>query len=465
MQHESIKSRIRELPAFEGVPDDGLDRLLTDVKLRELDIDEVLIVEGEEASVAYLILDGVVEISRSAGDGEVVVATRHEGELVGEMALLMESRRSATVRAQSSTTVIEITADSFHSVLASRPKTAISMLRTVWDRLQAAEAHLVQHQKMAALGTLAAGLAHELNNPAAALIRSAQHMADVIAAWEAQTGTLGGLPLSAAERDVVDSLRGSFSDISPFMDLDSLDRADLEDEIQSWLQDHDVSEPWSLAPLLADSGVTVDDLERIAGQIKLEHLSALTWWYGYGTLVHRLLGELSLSGRAISEVVTAVKAYTRLDQAPIQEIDIHEGIDQALVILRHKLKGVRVQREFSLELPRITAYAGEINQVWTNLIDNAAEAMNGSGTLTVRTRLEGSDIIVDIEDSGPGIPRDLQECVFDPFFTTKPPGKDTGLGLAISFNIARKHGGDMRLASTPGRTCFSVLLPVETRLD
>jgi signal transduction histidine kinase len=462
MTREMLLERLRELPALAGIDEDGLDRLLRDGTLRRLQPEEVLIVEGEIAHVAYLIVEGEVDIARSAGDGEVVIATRSAGELVGEMGLLMETRRNASVRARVPTTVVEIGAGTFETVLASRPETAIAMLRNVWDRLQSAEAHLVQHQKMAALGTLAAGLAHELNNPAAALVRSAGQLADAVVIWEQQANGLGELNLAPDERAKVDGLRRSLADAAPLANLDPLERADLEAGIEHWLETHGITDAWCLAPTLADAGGKPELLEQIGASVREEHLSPTLWWFGNGALVQRLLMELSISARAISEVVTAVKAYTRLDEAPIQEIDIHEGIDQALVILRHKLKGVRVLREFAADVPRISAYAGELNQVWTNLIDNAADALNGSGTLTIRTRVTACDIIVEVEDSGPGIAPGEQECVFNPFFTTKPPGQGTGLGLSISFNVIHKHGGDMQLESQPGRTCFSVRLPIET---
>ena len=460
MTTEYIKDQIRGLTAFEGIPEEELEHLLNDVTIKELDDEEVLIVEGEVGQTAYLILEGEVEISRAAGDGEVAVAVRHVGELVGEMALLMEAPRNATVRARNNTTVMEITADNFQTVLASRPKTAISMLRTVWNRLQTAEAHLVQHQKMAALGTLAAGLAHELNNPASALVRTADQLAGVITTWEEQATALGALAVSADERRTLDDIRGSLGGAETFDELDPLARAEREEELQFWLEEHGVSEPWRIAMLLVDNGSDIDDLERIAGQFQPEHLSAVIWWYAHGYVVQRLIRELSISGHAISEVVTAVKAYTRLDQAPIQEVDIHEGIDQALVILRHKLRGVTIDRQYAPDLPRIMVYAGEINQVWSNLIDNAASAMAGIGTLTIRTRLDAGDIVIEVQDTGPGIPKESQDCIFDPFFTTKPPGEGTGIGLALTFNVVRKHGGDIRLESEPGCTCFEVRLPV-----
>jgi signal transduction histidine kinase len=202
------------------------------------------------------------------------------------------------------------------------------------------------------------------------------------------------------------------------------------------------------------------ELEEVAERVQPEHLSVVLWWIANGSLVHQLLRELTVSARAISEIVKAVKGYTRLDQAPVAEVDVHEGLEQALIILRHKLRGIQVQRQFAESLPKITAFASELNQVWANLIDNAADAMEESGVLVIRTRFAAGDIVVEIEDDGPGIPRGEEERIFNPFFTTKPPGQGTGLGLAISFNIIRKHHGDIRLESEPGRTCFAVRLPV-----
>ena len=462
---EEITHKIRALPGLTGIPTDDVSHILKEGTVRKLVPDEVFIVEGEVANTAFLIVEGEVEIVRTTGDSDVVVATRHAGELVGEMALMMEARRNATVRARTPAIVVEICADAFQTLLGSRPESAITMVRTVWERLQSAEAHLVQHQKMAALGTIAAGLAHELNNPASALIRSTGQLENLVFDWERQAATLGSLHLSQTEIEAVSAFVKSFHSEVQINDLDPLTRSDLEAAVGDWLEAHQVAAAWQLAPILVESGHSLEDLDEISSLLTPEHLPDVIGWLANGLMVHRLLHELTLSARAISEIVTAVKGYTHLDQAPVQEVNLQEGIEQALIILRHKLKGITLQREYGADIPRITAFASELNQVWTNLIDNAADAMNGTGTLTLRTRLEPGEIVVEIEDNGPGIPERAQECIFDPFFTTKPPGQGTGLGLAITFNIIRKHHGDIRLESQPGRTCFAIHLPIANCID
>lgn len=461
MDRDMLRERTRHLPIIANMSDQEFELLLQDMSQRDLDPGEVFIVEGDVATSAYLILEGEVEILRSAGDRDVVVANRHAGELVGEMALLMEARRNATVRAVTPSTIVEITAAAFKSVLASNPETAIGMLRSVWTRLHDAEAHLVQHQKMAALGTLAAGLAHELNNPASALVRSSNQLASTIESLETHAMRLGELQLSDRQYVALREVRSELAENYSNRSLDSLARADLEEEVAGWLTRKGVDSPWLLAPVLVEAGQSPEELENIASTIDAETVSTVLWWLGTGALASSLLRELTISGSTISEIVSAVKGYTRLDQAPVQETDIHEGIEQALVILRHKLKNIRITREYADDIPRIVAYASELNQVWTNLIDNAAQAMEGDGSLTIRTRLEACHIVVDVEDSGPGIPEEAQDRIFDSFYTTKAPGQGTGLGLTISFNIIRRHGGDIRLSSRPGCTRFSVHLPVE----
>jgi signal transduction histidine kinase len=379
------------------------------------------------------------------------------------MAPLINEPRKATIQARTAAKLLKIDSADFAEVLKHSSTAAIAILRTIAGRVREMEAELSLNQKMAALGTLSAGLAHELNNPSAALRRAADQLRDAFERWKALGAEMGSLTLTREEREIIDRLlatAGSRSQES--QRFDPLARVDAEEEIERWLEGCSVERPWELAALLVDAGLDESDLTPLRSGVPSEHLSTILWWTATGGVIVGLLAELAASAGSISDIVAAVKSYTHLDQAPVQEIDVHAGIDQTLMILRHELRQVRVRREYAPDLPRITAWASELNQVWTNLITNAVDAMQGAGELTIRTHHEGNWVIVEIEDSGPGIPLEIQPRLFEPFFTTKGPGRGTGLGLHISYNIVtQKHHGTLRVTSQPGRTTFEVSLPTE----
>jgi signal transduction histidine kinase len=246
--------------------------------------------------------------------------------------------------------------------------------------------------------------------------------------------------------------------------LDPLTRSDREVELQDWLDERNIDQAWELAPVLVNLGWGVEWLEELSSGFDDEHLAVLVPWFVKGASAYSLLNEVRASAEQISHIVKAVKSYSYLDQAPIQQVDVHEGLENTLIILKHKLKaGVQVNREYGANLPRIEAYASELNQVWTNLIDNAIDAMDGSGEITLRTSARGaSSVVVEVCDNGPGIPPEIQNRLFQPFFTTKPQGVGTGLGLHIVYNIiVDKHHGRVEVESRPGMTCFKVSLPME----
>ena len=245
--------------------------------------------------------------------------------------------------------------------------------------------------------------------------------------------------------------------------LSTLERFDLEADLEEWLDDHGVDDAWDHAPALVAQGLGSDELERVAAVVEEERLSAAVAWLTSSWRVHVLASEIALGSGRISEIVHALKSYSYLGQAPVQRVDVREGIDDTLVILRNKLKrGVEVELDYGPDVPPIQAYGSELNQVWTNLLDNAADAMRGQGRITIRTRRDGdSSVVVDVVDDGPGIPPEIQQRVFDPFFTTKEPGKGTGLGLATTYSIVtEKHHGSIEVHSRPGRTTFTVRLPI-----
>ncbi len=463
---------LKKVPLFSDLPDADLQRLCEIIDEIDLPAGTFLFHEGSDGDRAYVIKEGQLEILKSSGGREVLLALRKSGEVIGEMALLEDAPRMASVRALTDTRLISIHQVQFEDLLDASPSAARAMLNTMLARFRSTEAMLRQSEKMAQLGTLSAGVAHELNNPAAAVKRSADQLQSALDDHERALEQLDWGELSDPERDVLHQMadKARASALLP-PEMDALARSDREAELEDWLDDHGVDEAWELAPLLVDFMANVDDLDILADTFAADRLSLVITWLSAVYRVRSLLVEVGQGAGRISEIVRSLKAYSYLDQAPVQEVDIHEGLDNTLVILRSKLKqGVSVRRDYAEALPKIQAYGSELNQVWTNILDNAADALIDGGTgiaeeeplIVVRTRQEGEWVVVEFQDNGPGIPEDKLSRVFDPFFTTKPPGKGTGLGLDISYRIVvNKHAGDIKVVSHPGFTCFQVILPLD----
>lgn len=328
------------------------------------------------------------------------------------------------------------------------------------------EVTLRQNEKLATLGRLSAGMAHELNNPAAAALRGASQLQEAFDCLQGILLKLLELKFNSDQLEALMELEKVVAEKArqPVF-IEALERSDQEAKLESWLEDHGVEGAWDLAPSLVNLGNQPSSLERSLASFQPSQYGAVLRWHNCTFLIYNLVDEISQGAGRVSELVKALKAYTYMDQAPIQAVDIHAGLDNTLVILRSKLKaGVMVHRQYATDLPPIQAYGSELNQVWTNLIDNAIDAMNGQGEITIRTRQEEPWLVVEIEDNGPGIPEEVLPKLFDPFFTTKAPGKGTGLGLSISHSIiVQKHQGRIEANSKPGKTVFTVKIPLDCK--
>ena len=327
------------------------------------------------------------------------------------------------------------------------------------------EVMLRQSEKLATLGKLSAGMAHELNNPAAAAQRGAGQLQAAVAQLQQAYLTMSEVSLSHAQLDSLRAFdqRAQERAKQPF-DQDTLARSDREHELETWLVDRGIENSWEFAPVLVGLGTDAGELGSVAEDFTDSQFPAVITWLSCTYTIYSLLEEIGHGAGRIAEIVKALKTYSYMDQAPIQSVNVHEGLDNTLVMLRSKLReGITVRRDYAEDLPKIQAYGSELNQVWTNIIDNAVDAMNGQGELVLRTRQEDEWVVVEIEDNGPGIPDEVQSNIFDPFFTTKSPGEGTGLGLNISHNIiVQKHGGEIGVRSAPGKTCFEIRLPINS---
>jgi signal transduction histidine kinase len=324
------------------------------------------------------------------------------------------------------------------------------------------EVTLRQSEKLATLGRLSAGMAHELNNPAGAAQRGARQLGETIARLQAAHLTLGKLGLVDVQLATLLELdRLAKASARRPTEMGALARGDLEAELEAWLAAQGVESPWEVAPALANLGYDCDGLNRLVESFTPAQFSAVIDWLNGTYIIYSLLEEIAQGTERISEIVKALKTYTFMDQGPVQRVDVHAGLDSTLVMLRSKLKpGITVHREYGLHLPEIQAYGSELNQVWTNIIDNAIDAMDGQGEITLRTGYDDQWVIVELEDNGPGIPEAVLPHVFDPFYTTKAPGLGTGMGLNISHSIiVQKHRGRIEVYSRPGATRFEVRLP------
>jgi len=454
---------LRKSPLFQGLSDDELQQLMDKAQPVSLHAGELLMKQGEPGDTAYIVLTGGFEITKQSGQSLIKIDIRNPGEIIGEMALLSQAPRSATVTAVADSETLCISKDVFDNLLSTSPSAATAVLHWTMSRLNQNEALLHQQEKMAALGTFSAGLAHELNNPAAAAQRSASRLKETQSQWIELTHQIEAAAFQDHKADWLhDFIQDSSRRFESPVKLDALEKIDRVDQLQVWLEANGVESASEFASAMVVYGWDIESLESLQ---ELTFFDLAVKWVGVGCMMTGLLSEVQQTTERLSKIVQAMKSYTYLDQSPLLEVDVHDGLENTLVIMQHKLKnGVTVKREYSPDLPRIEAYASELNQVWTNIIDNAVDAMNGKGEIGLKTYEQDRHVFVEITDNGPGIPEEIQSRICDPFFTTKPPGKGTGLGLHISHDIvANRHHGQLIVDSKPGWTRFRIILPKHIR--
>jgi signal transduction histidine kinase len=387
------------------------------------------------------------------------------GDVTGRLPYSRMTTYMGTGRAVAPTRVAKFPRTLFPEMLQRMPVLAERLVGMMTDRVRETTRMEQQREKLASLGKLSAGLAHELNNPAAAAKRAAGALRETREALRCAYLRLDKRELTPAQRETIAEFERQVNEravaIAPDS-IDALERSDREDSLSSWLSNHGVPDSWKITGTLVEAGIATEDLEKVVAEIGVDALGDTVNRIALAIAASRLVAEIEHSTTRISELVRAIKEYSYMDQAPEQEIDIHDGIESTLTILSHKLKknGIKVAREYDRSLPRICAFASELNQVWTNLIDNAADAMNAGGELRIHSAREPSNALLEIADTGTGIAPEIQPHIFDPFFTTKGVGEGSGLGLETVRRIVRKHRGDIRLESKPGRTVFQVRLPL-----
>jgi signal transduction histidine kinase len=460
------KDELRTLFLFEKLTDDQLEWLCREGHVELFPAGPVF-TEGDPATCFYVLLEGTLVMSRRVGGDDVEVTRSSNPGVYGGAfrAYIPDPTQhvySNSIRVTVPSRFFVLDADKFSQLMREWFPMAVHLLEGLFFGMQNTQQAVGQRERLLALGSLSAGLTHELNNPAAAAVRATSALRERVAGMRHKLRMIASGPFDRATLETLVRLQEEVTELVPKAPtLTPMEASDREDAISDWLDDHGISGGWEIAPTFVAAGLDTAWLDQVTATVDGPILESAFRWLNYTVETELLMNEIEDSTNRISVLVGAAKQYSQLDRAPYRVIDVHELLDSTLLMLGRKLEGITVVKDYDRSLPQIPVYAAELNQVWTNLIDNAVQAMNGEGTLTVRTALDREQLLVEIGDTGPGVPPEIRDRIFEPFFTTKPVGEGTGLGLDISWRvIVKKHHGDLQVESVPGDTRFRVHLPL-----
>jgi len=457
------KSELLRVSAFADLPDDQITWFISQSEELRLKAGDTYFRQGDPADAMFVILEGQLQMRGELG-GETIIISINPGQVTGTLPFSRMKQFTVSARALTDVRVLRFPASLFPELIQKMPELTQRLVGLMSDRIREITRIEQQRDRLASLGKLSAGLAHELNNPASAAKRATSQLRDLLKRIRDASHELGRRDLTADQKSEIEKMEASFvkHDEPP---PDALTIADLEDQIDSLLRSHGQNDLWQMAADLAKKNVKPEALESLFAILDTDTARAALVRIAASLDVATLLNEIESSTSRISDLVGAIKEYTYMDQTPVQNVDIVKSLETTLTIMNHKLKhGVIVRREYEKVPLLVNSFGSELNQIWTNLIDNATDAMEGKGELTIKTYREDSCVVVEIADNGPGIMPEIQSHIFEPFFTTKGVGKGTGLGLDTVQRIVKKHRGNIQAVSKPGETSFQVRLPLAESL-
>jgi signal transduction histidine kinase len=458
---------LRSLFLFEQLTDEQLDWLCSAGHVELVEPGWVYR-EGEPATCFYVLIEGSVILYRRVGQDDVeFTRTEQRGVYAGAWQAYLGDRvpqtYNSSMRVSAPSRFYVLDADKFAELMRRWFPMALHLLEGLFFGSQSTQQAIGQRERLLALGSLSAGLTHELNNPAAAAVRATSSLRERVAGMRHKLALIAAGRYDRATLETLIRLQeDAVEHVAKAPQLSPLEASDREDQLGGWLQEHGIDGGWDLAPVFVAAGLDEGFLDKVATVVDAATLEGAVRWLNYTVETELLMDEIQDSTTRVSTLVAAAKQYSQMDRAPHQVVDVHELLDSTLLMLGRKIgDDIKVVKDYDRTLPKIPAYAAELNQVWTNIIDNAVSAMDGGGTLTVRTARDEDYLLVEIGDTGPGVPEEIRPRIFEPFFTTKAVGEGTGLGLDISWRIVvNKHHGDLRVESVPGDTRFQVRLPL-----